>query len=338
MLCLQRLGGDLNCRFLPWSDGWIAVVDGVDRMPEKAWKVKSKAKERTRVERPVAHCTAVFHQVVFPLKSMSFLNVTSLTFLMQQDYPSFFCGVHTHTHLHMRTYAYICLSTFTRMSEKGGLEAAHLSVFPSPTPHPFLISLISLISTLAWLCCCNLASDGFSLSIFSLSLWVLCQYIHTHIIQYIVWRCSLSYIKQVEHINFVHLLNLLLLNFDRLEKETVARPGEECQRFVSTRPRNGILWHPVAFMTSKKLLQAAKGEKGKRWTQSSRDWLESVGTQQQPRHHQCYSVLNKLDRVIEDFLSGVKAAERAADVTQLHRMRTDFVRGILELDMLSFLF
>ena len=34
----------------------------------------------------------------------------------------------------------------------------------------------------------------------------------------------------------------------------------------------------------------------------------------------------------------VKAAERAADVTQLHRMRTDFVRGILELDMLSFLF
>ena len=69
--------------------------------------MKSKAKERTRVERPVAHCTAVFHKVVFPLKSMSFLNVTSLIFLMQQDYPSFFCGVHTHTYA--LTYACICL-------------------------------------------------------------------------------------------------------------------------------------------------------------------------------------------------------------------------------------
>ena len=67
--------------------------------------------------------------------------------------------------------------------------------------------------------------------------------------------------KQVQHIRFV---DLLLLDCDRLEKETVARPGEECQRFVSTRLRNGILRHPVAFMTSKKLLQAAKGEKGKR--------------------------------------------------------------------------
>ena len=69
--------------------------------------MKSKAKERTRVERPVAHCTAVFHKVVFPLKSMLFLNVTSLIFLMQQDYPSFFCGVRTHTYA--LTYACICL-------------------------------------------------------------------------------------------------------------------------------------------------------------------------------------------------------------------------------------
>lgn len=179
MLCLQRLGGDLNCRFLPWSDGWI-WWSWQDAGKGLKGEIKGKGKDKggkascSLHSRVSQSCFSPEVHVIFECDLIDFSHAAGLSIFL------LWCA-----HTHIRTYICVHMLTYACRHSHGWVKKEDLKPHISPSS-PLRLPIPSWSAWSAW----SAPWPGFAnvtwpqTDSLSLSLWVLCQYIHTHIIQY----------------------------------------------------------------------------------------------------------------------------------------------------------
>lgn len=143
MLCLQRLGGDLNCRFLPWSDGWI-WWSWQDAGKGLKGEIKGKGKDKggkascSLHSRVSQSCFSPEVHVIFECDLIDFSHAAGLSIFL------LWCA-----HTHIRTYICVHMLTYACRHSHGWVKKEDLKPHISPSS-PLRLPIPSWSAWSAW--------------------------------------------------------------------------------------------------------------------------------------------------------------------------------------------